>query len=124
MNRLQKWVKATNKKVAIIFEGRDAAGKGSAIKTVVEHMPTKSYRIVAMDIPTKEEMDGDNWFKRYEKEMPKDGEIVFFDRSWYGMALVNPTMGYCTEEQYKYFMNNVNEFEETLKENNIYLIIG
>ena len=54
--------------------------------------------------------------------MPKDGEIVFFDRSWYGMALVNPTMGYCTEEQYKYFMNNVNEFEETLKENNIYLI--
>lgn len=122
LNRLQKWVTKNKKRVALIFEGRDAAGKGSTIKQFVQYMPLKGYRVVTMDIPTPEEMDGDNWFKRYEKHMPKEGEIVFFDRSWYGMALVNPTMGYCTEEQYRYFMKNVNDFEDKLTEEGIDLI--
>jgi polyphosphate kinase 2 len=122
LNRFQKWVVDNKKKVALVFEGRDAAGKGSAIKRFIQHMPNSGYRIVTMGIPTKEEMLGNNWFERYEKHMPKEGEIVLFDRSWYGMALVNPTMGYCTEEQYLYFMENVNEFEESLKEQGIDLI--
>lgn len=122
LNRFQKWVVENKKKVALVFEGRDAAGKGSAIKRFIQHMPNSGYRIVTMGIPTKEEMEGDNWFKRYEKHMPKEGEIVLFDRSWYGMALVNPTMGYCTEEQYRYFMENVNRFEESLKDQGIDLI--
>lgn len=122
LNRFQKWVVDNKKRVAIVFEGRDAAGKGSAIKRFTQHMPNSGFRVVTMGIPDKEELVGDNWFKRYEKHMPKEGEIVFFDRSWYGMALVNPTMGYCTEEQYLYFMNNVNEFENSLLDSGINLI--
>lgn len=122
LNRFQKWVVKNKKKVAIIFEGRDSAGKGSSIKLFTEHMPTNGYRVITMGIPTKEEVDGDNWFNRYEKHMPKEGEIVFFDRSWYGMGLVNPTMGYCTEDQYMYFMENVNKFEERLGDEGIDLI--
>jgi polyphosphate kinase 2 len=122
MNRFQKWVKKNKKKVAIVFEGRDSAGKGSNIKRFTEYLPTNGYRVVTMGIPEEKDLDGDNWFKRYEKHMPKEGEIVFFDRSWYGMGLVNPTMGYCTEEQYLYFMENVNNFEQKLDHEGIDLI--
>ncbi len=122
LNRLQRWVVEKKKKVVIVFEGRDAAGKGSCIKRFIQYMPTGGYRVVAKGIPNKDELDGNNWFKRYESDMPSEGEIVFFDRSWYGMALVNPTMGYCTEEQYRYFMDNVNKFEEDLAKQDIKLI--
>ena len=76
LNRFQKWVVDNKKRVAIVFEGRDAAGKGSAIKRFIQHMPNSGFRVVTMGIPAKEELVGDNWFKRYEKHMPKEGEIV------------------------------------------------
>ncbi len=122
LNRLQKWVKNNNKKVAILFEGRDSAGKGSTIKKITHYLPVNGYKIVTFGVPSKEEMQGDNWFKRYENKMPNEGEIVLFDRSYYGMGLVNPTMGYCTEEQYEYFMNNVNDFENKLNDDGVILI--
>ena len=122
LSRFQKWVVKNNKRVALVFEGRDAAGKGSAIKRFIQYLPVNGYRIVTLGVPSKSEMKGDNWFKRYEALMPKEGEIVFFDRSWYGMALVNPTMGYCSEEQYKYFMENVNDFENRLSSEGVDLI--
>lgn len=122
LNKLVEDVVTNKKRVAIIFEGRDSAGKGSTIKRFTHYMNPKYYRIVTKGIPTKEEMIGDNWFKRYESDMPKEGEIVFFDRSYYGMCLVNPTMGYATEEQYRYFMGHVNQFEEKLVEEGIILI--
>lgn len=108
--KLQEWVIENNKKVAIVFEGRDAAGKGSTIKRFTEYLNPKGFNIVALGIPTEEEKN--NWFGRYEKHLPKEGEIVFFDRSWYNRAVVEPAMGYCTEEQYEDFMNNVVEWEE------------
>ena len=110
--KLQEWVVKNNKKVAIVFEGRDAAGKGSTIKRFVEYLNPKHFRVVVMGIPTEEEKN--NWFQRYEKELPKEGEIVFFDRSWYNRAVVEPAMGYCTEEQYKDFMNKVVTWEQNL----------
>lgn len=110
--KLQEWVKKENKKVAIVFEGRDAAGKGSTIKRFIEYMDPKYFRVVALGVPTEEEKS--NWFERYEKHLPKQGEIVFFDRSWYNRAVVEPVMGYCTEEQYQDFMNRVNDWEKSL----------
>ena len=119
--KLQEWVKKNNKKVAIVFEGRDAAGKGSTIKRFVEYMNPKHFRIAALGIPTEEEKN--NWFGRYEKYLPKAGEIVFFDRSWHNRSIVEPALGYCTEEQYKYFMENVNDWEKSLiVDKNIILI--
>ncbi len=122
LNKLMEWAVKNNKKIAILFEGRDSSGKGSTIKRFVNYMNPKYYKIVTMGIPKKEELEGDNWFKRYEKHMPSEGQIAFFDRSYYGMALVNPVMNYCAEEQYRYFMENVNKFEEKLtKDDNIIL---
>ena len=119
--KLQEWVKENNKKVAIVFEGRDAAGKGSTIKRFVEYLDPKGFRIVALGVPTEEEKN--NWFARYEKHLPNPGEIVFFDRSWYNRAVVEPAMGYCTEEQYKEFMDNVVDWEENLiKDDELILI--
>ena len=118
--KLQEWVVKNNKKVAIVFEGRDAAGKGSTIKRFVEYLNPKHFRVVVMGIPTEEEKS--NWFQRYEKELPKEGEIVFFDRSWYNRAVVEPAMGYCTEEQYKDFMNKVVPWEQNLIRNGTILI--
>jgi len=118
--KLQEWVKKNNKKVAIVFEGRDAAGKGSTIKRFTEYLNPNGFNIVAMGIPTEEEKN--NWFGRYEKHLPKEGEIVFFDRSWYNRAVVEPAMGYCTEEQYEDFMNNVIKWEEDLIRKDVILI--
>lgn len=108
--KLQEWVIENNKKVAIVFEGRDAAGKGSTIKRFTEYLNPRGFKVVALGIPTEEEKN--DWFGRYEKHLPKEGEIVFFDRSWYNRAVVEPAMGYCTEEQYEDFMNNVVKWEE------------
>jgi polyphosphate kinase 2 len=118
--KLQEWVIKNNKKVAIVFEGRDAAGKGSTIKRFTEYLNPRGFKIVALGIPTEEEKQ--NWFGRYEKYLPKEGEIVFFDRSWYNRAVVEPAMGYCTEEQYNDFMNNVINWEENLIKSGTILI--
>jgi polyphosphate kinase 2 len=108
--KLQEWVKANNKKVAIVFEGRDAAGKGSTIKRFIEYLDPKGFKVVALGVPTEEEKN--NWFQRYESHLPNPGEIVFFDRSWYNRAVVEPAMGYCSEDQYQDFMKKVVDWEE------------
>ena len=118
--KLQEWVVKNNKKVAIVFEGRDAAGKGSTIKRFTEYLNPRGFKIVALGLPTDEEKK--NWFGRYEKHLPNPGEIVFFDRSWYNRAVVEPAMGYCTEEQYTDFMNKVIPWEENLIREGVILI--
>lgn len=110
--KLQEWVVKNKKKVAIVFEGRDAAGKGSTIKRFTEYLNPKGFRVVALGVPTEEEKN--NWFGRYEKYLPNEGEIVFFDRSWYNRGVVEPAMGYCTKEQYTNFIENVLPWEESL----------
>ena len=118
--KLQEWVIKNNKKVAIVFEGRDAAGKGSTIKRFIEYLNPRGFRVVALGVPTEEEKN--NWFGRYEKHLPSAGEIVFFDRSWYNRAVVEPAMEYCSEEQYQDFMDNVIDWEEKMIRNGVILI--
>lgn len=108
--KLQHWIVEKKKRVAIVFEGRDAAGKGSSIKRFIEYMMPKDLRVVELGIPTPSESK--YWFRRYEKHFPKPGEIVFFDRSWYNRAMIEPTMGYCKKSQYRYFMSKVLDWEE------------
>lgn len=118
---LQKWVTATNKKIAIIFEGRDASGKGGTIRRFVEHLNPRTIRVVALNKPTTVEKS--QWyFNRYIKELPNAGEIVFFDRSWYNRAVVEPVMGFCTEDEYDKFMVQVSEFEHMLYESGTLII--
>lgn len=118
--KLQEWVMTNKKRVAIVFEGRDSAGKGSTIKRFVECLNPKVYRIVALGLPT--DWEKQNWFQRYERHLPNQGEIVFFDRSWYNRAVVEPAMGYCTEDQYRNFMENVNDWESKLVDDGVILI--
>lgn len=112
---LQNWIQKTGKKVAIIFEGRDASGKGGTIKRFKEHLNPRAMRVVALNKPTEVE-SGQWYFRRYIKELPNQGEMVFFDRSWYNRAVVEPVMGFCTPEQYESFMVQVPEFEHMLYE--------
>jgi polyphosphate kinase 2 len=118
--KLQEWVIKNNKKIAIVFEGRDAAGKGSTIKRFIEYLNPRHFRVVVLGVPTNDEKN--NWFRRYESHLPKPGEIVFFDRSWYNRAVVEPAMGYCTEDQYMNFMDNVTDWEENLIDGGTILI--
>jgi polyphosphate kinase len=118
--KLQEWVVKNNKKVAIVFEGRDAAGKGSTIKRFIEHLMPKHINVFELGLPTKKE--NKSWFKTHEKVLPKKGEIVFFDRSWYSRAMIQPTMGYCSESQYEYFIKNVNKWEQSIIKKEIILI--
>jgi polyphosphate kinase 2 len=118
--KLQEWIVKSGERVAIVFEGRDSAGKGSTIKRFTEYLNPKYYRVVALGLPTDEERQ--NWFGRYEKYLPKPGEIVFFDRSWYNRAVVEPAMGYCTEEQYMDFMEGVNSWEDKLYKSGVTVI--
>jgi len=118
--KLQEWLLENNKKLAVVFEGRDAAGKGAAINRISEHLMTKHYRVVELGTPT--EKQNRNWFRTYEKLLPKDGEIVFYDRSWYSRALIQPTMGYCSDNQYAYFMKNVVDWEKRMVEDDTILI--
>lgn len=119
--KLQNWVIQKQKKVVILFEGRDAAGKGGAIRRITERINPRHFRIVALNIPTEDEQQ--QWFfQRYVNELPKPGEIVFFDRSWYNRAVVEPVNGFCTEKQYKVFMTQVNDFERMLVQSDTYLI--
>jgi len=119
--KLQRWISDTGQRVAVIFEGRDAAGKGGSIKRFVEHMNPRSLRVVALNKPTDQER-GQWYFRRYIKELPNEGEIVFFDRSWYNRAVVEPVMGFCTEDQYQQFMRQVPEFENMLFEDGVHVI--
>ena len=118
--KLQEWVAKNGERVAIVFEGRDSAGKGSTIKRFTEYLNPRGFKVVALGLPTDEEKK--NWFGRYEKHLPKPGEIVFFDRSWYNRAVVEPAMGYCTEDQYKDFMDKVIPWEEKLINDGVILI--
>lgn len=118
--KLQEWLLANNKKLAVVFEGRDAAGKGAAINRISEHLMTKHYRVVEIGKPT--EKQSRNWFRTYKKLLPKNGEIVFFDRSWYSRALIQPTMRYCSDNQYAYFMKNVINWEKRIVEDDTILI--
>lgn len=119
--KLQQWISKNNKRVAIIFEGRDAAGKGGNIRRFTEHLNPRSTRLVALTKPTEVER-GQWYFRRYIKELPNSGEIVFFDRSWYNRAVVEPVMGFCNEHQYENFMVQVPEFEHMLYEDNLVMI--
>ena len=119
--KLQQWVSKTNKRVAVIFEGRDAAGKGGSIRRFTEHLNPRSSRLVALNKPTSVEK-GQWYFQRYIKELPNLGELVFFDRSWYNRAVVEPVMGFCTEQQYKDFLMQVPEFEHMLYEDDLIII--
>ncbi len=119
--KLQQWVKKNNKRVAIIFEGRDAAGKGGNIRRFTEHMSPRSMRLVALNRPTNVEK-GQWYFRRYIQHLPNPGEIVFFDRSWYNRAVVEPVMGFCSDEQYQQFMVQLPEFEHMLYEDGVIII--
>ncbi len=119
--RLQQWAQRKKLRIAVIFEGRDASGKGGSIKRFVEHLNPRSMRVVALSKPTEVEM-GQWYFRRYIKELPNPGEIVFFDRSWYNRAVVEPVMGFCNKNQYARFMVQVPEFEHMLYEDGIVLI--
>ncbi|MDG1731176.1 MAG: polyphosphate kinase 2 [Algibacter sp.] len=118
---LQQWVAKHNKRVCILFEGRDAAGKGGAIRRFTEHLNPRSMRVVALTKPTDVER-GQWYFRRYIKELPDPGELVFFDRSWYNRAVVEPVMGFCNEEAYNKFMVQVTEFEHMLYEDGVIII--
>ena len=119
--KLQQWIAKNNKRVAVIFEGRDAAGKGGSIRRFMEHLNPRSMRLVALNKPTEVEK-GQWYFQRYIKELPNPGEIVFFDRSWYNRAVVEPVMGFCNEEQYQNFLVQVPEFEHMLYEDGVVVI--
>jgi polyphosphate kinase 2 len=118
--KLQSWVKETGARVVILFEGRDAAGKGGTIKRFMEHLNPRGARVVALEKPTDEEK-GQWYFQRYIKHFPSKGEIVLFDRSWYNRAGVEKVMGFCSEEEYLEFMREVPELERNLIRSGIYL---
>jgi polyphosphate kinase 2 len=119
--KLQQWISKENKRVAIIFEGRDAAGKGGGIRRFMEHLSPRSSKLVALNKPTEVEK-GQWYFQRYIKELPNPGEIAFFDRSWYNRAVVEPVMGFCSDKQYKEFLVQVPEFEHMMYEDGVIII--
>ena len=119
--KLQEWIKAKGLKVIVIFEGRDAAGKGGTIKRITQRLNPRICRVVALGIPTEKEKT--QWyFQRYAAHLPAAGEMVLFDRSWYNRAGVEHVMNFCTEEEYKEFMRTCPEFERMLVRSGIILI--
>jgi len=119
--KLQYWVKETGQKVVLVFEGRDAAGKGGAIKTIHEPLNPRGSRVVALGTPDARERS--QWyFQRYIAHLPSAGEIVFFDRSWYNRAGVERVMGFCTDDEYKEFLHACPEFERLLVRSGITLL--
>jgi len=119
--KLQEWIKFKKLKVVLIFEGRDAAGKGGVIKTITEFLNPRSCRVVALGVPTEKEKT--QWyFQRYVPHLPAAGEMVIFDRSWYNRAGVEKVMGFCNEEEYLEFFRTCPEFERMLVRSGIILI--
>jgi len=119
--KLQAWVKETGQRLVIVFEGRDAAGKGGTIKRFMEHLNPRGARVVALEKPTQVEQ-GQWYFQRYVKHLPTRGEIVLLDRSWYNRAGVERVMGFCTPEEYNEFMRQTPEFERQLVRSGVHLI--
>ncbi|MBK8454920.1 MAG: polyphosphate kinase 2 [Thiofilum sp.] len=119
--KLQAWVRETGQRVVILFEGRDAAGKGGTIKRFMEHLNPRGARVVALEKPTETER-GQWYFQRYVSHLPTAGEIVLFDRSWYNRAGVERVMGFCTEDEYLEFMRQAPEFERHLVKSGIHVI--
>ncbi|MCE5182462.1 MAG: polyphosphate kinase 2, partial [Betaproteobacteria bacterium] len=119
--KLQAWVKATGQKVVILFEGRDAAGKGGTIKRLMEHLNPRGARVVALEKPSETER-GQWYFQRYVEHLPTAGEIVLFDRSWYNRSGVERVMGFCTPDEYFEFMRQTPEFERSLVRSGVHLI--
>lgn len=119
--RMQTWAINNNERIIILFEGRDAAGKGGAIRRITERINPRHMRIVALSKPNEDEKS--QWyFQRYVEQLPKAGEIVLFDRSWYNRAVVEPVNDFCTEEEYSVFMKQVNGFEKMIKQSGIRLV--
>ena len=119
--KLQEWVKAKGKRVVVLFEGRDAAGKGGVITRITERMSPRVCRVVALGVPTEREKS--QWyFQRYAQHLPAAGEIVLFDRSWYNRSNVERVMGFCTEEEVREFFRSAPEFERMLVRSGITLI--
>ena len=119
--KMQTGVIENQERVIVIFEGRDAAGKGGAIRRITERINPRHFRIVALPKPTNDEQT--QWyFQRYIQKFPKAGEIVFFDRSWYNRAVVEPVNGFCKEAEYNIFMSQVNDFERMITESGIKLV--
>ena len=119
--KLQEWIKANGLRLVVLFEGRDAAGKGGAIKRITECLNPRTCRVVALGVPT--ERENTQWyFQRYVAHLPAAGEMVLFDRSWYNRALVEHVMGFCTDQQYREFLRSCPEFERMLVRSGITLI--
>ena len=118
--KVQNWVKESGQRVVCIFEGRDAAGKGGTIKRFTEHLNPRGARVVALEKPTEDEK-GQWYFQRYVQQLPTEGEIVFFDRSWYNRAGVERVMDFCSQGEYMEFMREVPEFERMLTRSGILL---
>jgi len=111
--RMQQYLEETGRRMVILFEGRDASGKGGTIRRVTRYMNEKHYRVVALGKPTENERS--QWFfQRYVAQFPRGGEVVLFDRSWYNRAVVEPIFGFCSDEEYKNFMRGVSGFEKDL----------
>jgi polyphosphate kinase 2 len=119
--KLQQWVEAEGEKLVVIFEGRDAAGKGGAIRRITQHLNPREFNVVALSKPTDEERN--QWyFQRYIKNLPRNGQITFFDRSWYNRAVVEPVNGFCTQKEYEVFMGQVNQFEKMIIDSGIRIV--
>ena len=119
--KFQSWVKETGQRVVILFEGRDAAGKGGTIKRFMEHLNPRGARVVALEKPTDDER-GQWYFQRYLNQLPTKGEIVLFDRSWYNRAGVERVMGFCNDQEYQLFLHQTPELERHLVNSGIHLI--
>ncbi len=119
--KMQNWVKDTGQKVVLVFEGRDAAGKGGTIRRFMEHLNPRGARVVALSVPTQVQQ-GQWYFQRYVEQFPTAGEIVLFDRSWYNRAGVEKVMGFCTDEEYRQFLHDVPLVERVWVQSGIRLI--
>ena len=119
--KMQEYLEKYHKKMIVLFEGRDAAGKGGTIRRVTRYMNEKHYRVVALGKPS--DVQKTQWyFQRYVEQLPRGGEIVLFDRSWYNRAMVEPVFGFCNDEEYENFKKDVVEFEKSLVRNGIILV--
>ncbi|MCG8025681.1 MAG: polyphosphate kinase 2 [Candidatus Thiodiazotropha endolucinida] len=118
--KLQKWVRDTGERIVMIFEGRDAGGKGGTIKRFMEHMNPRQAHVIALTIPSEREL-GQWYFQRYISTLPTKGEITLYDRSWYNRGVVEPVMGFCTTEQHKMFLKQAPIFEHMLVDDGIRL---
>jgi len=119
--KVQKWVKDNDERIVMVFEGRDAAGKGGTIKRIMEHLNPRGARVVALDKPSEIEK-GQWYYQRYIQNLPTAGEIVLFDRSWYNRAGVERVMGFCSPQEYTQFMHQTPEFERMITADGVRLI--